>query len=102
MQAKYPYLARASSRPGWRYEWWQYDGHYILKTWAVGAGGAEHYEGPERHEGKAPREDKPASQPKEPEPEFPPLTMKQEIMLREEQDVYRRERAQNDIYSRER
>jgi hypothetical protein len=51
------------TRPGWRHEFTQHDGYYIVETWATGYG--DHYEGSERVEGTIP-EDKP--KPPKPEP----------------------------------
>ena len=98
-----PYIARTVRRGCWLYEWIQFDGHYVVKTYTIEAGGKRHYEGSERHDGKAPTEVKEAK-PKPVQPEQPARveTMKEAILRREEQDAYRRERARNDIYSKER
>lgn len=54
-----PKLTRVVTRPGWRHEFYCYGTHYIVKSYTIGWGGKRHYEGSERHEGRAPREDKP-------------------------------------------
>lgn len=99
---EHPYMTREATVNGWKYEWWQYDGHYILKVWSGGLGGKWRYEGSDRHEGMAPIAPRPQVEPAMPVAAPQVETMKDAIMQREWQDTLRRERSHNDIYSRER
>jgi hypothetical protein len=86
-----PKPVRVVTRAGWRREFIQYENHYILKTYAVVAGGKLHLDTIERFEGMAPTE---VIERAEPEPEPGPIrdsritneTMKEAILRREEQE----------------
>lgn len=98
-----PKLARVVTRPGWRYEWWQYDGHYIVKTYSVAAGGKLNYEDSQRFEGKAPTEAKAKAKAEQAEQPVRKETFKEAILRREEQDSNMRDAGfygRNGVYIR--
>lgn len=99
-----PKLSRVVTRPGWRHEWWQYEGHYIVKTYSVDAGGKLHYEDSQRFEGKAPTEAKERkAEPVQAEQPVRKETMKEAILRREEHDSNMRDAGfygRNGVYIR--